>query len=158
LNYSDDNIFSTFHNGSTFHGDQTGEVLAVTEMKRTKLETYERSFETQSGFLVLVKPEGKHYSLSFKRQIGTPPISSVLLTADEAKRLSNFLEPGYDAVASGFQSGEDGDVQYSQFTHLLPKYDGKSNTGGLLPLIIGTMTLFAVIAVIAYQIKFHHGL
>lgn len=57
----------------------------------SRRQAVERSFETQSGYLVLIKQLGSRYALSFKRQIGTPPSSSIFLTADEAKRLSNMF-------------------------------------------------------------------
>ncbi len=89
MTHPDDYVQST----TPFYGDQTGEVFALKEEAQPELESYDRSFETQSGFLVLVKPVGNRYSLSFKRQLGTPPTSSIFLTADEAVRLANILGP-----------------------------------------------------------------
>jgi K+/H+ antiporter YhaU regulatory subunit KhtT len=138
-----------------FYGDETGEVFSVKEAERPKLETYTHSFETQSGFLVIVKPIGNVYSLSFKRQLGTPPTSFVTLTPDEARRLSNLLGPKFQPEAAEAYAEEMEMAEYSFAKHA-PKY-GKNSFGGPLAVIIGTMTLLVVIAIVTYQIKFHTG-
>src|ERR1700728_4549269 len=86
MKYPDD----TTQPRNQFYGDQTGEIFTLTEKSAEfAAEHTESSFETQSGYLVLVKQLGSRLALSFKRQIGTPPTSSIFLTNDEAKRLAN---------------------------------------------------------------------
>ncbi len=137
-----------------FYGDETGEVFAVKEEERPKLETYQHYFETQSGFLVIVKPIGNIYSLSFKRQLGTPPTSFISLTPDEARRLSNLLGPKFEAEAADGYAADDVNIaEYTSFARHSPKY-GKTTFGGRLAVIVGTLTLFVVIAIITYQLKF----
>jgi hypothetical protein len=53
--------------------------------------TTERVVDTQSGFLVVIKKIDTRLALSVKRRIGTPPVSSILLTPDESLKLSNIL-------------------------------------------------------------------
>lgn len=149
MNHPDDHIDIK----ASFQGDETGEVFAVKEAEPLHIESYGRSFETQSGFLVLVKPIGNRYSLSFKRQIGTPPTSSIFLTPDEARRLSNLLGPNFESDTADPYT--DNASQF-EFASLSPKY-GKSNSGGHLVAIVGTLTLIVVIAVVAYQLRFHTG-
>jgi len=89
MKYPDD----TTRPKTPFYGDQTGEIFTVPEKSTPFVEEHtERSFETQSGYVVLVKHLGSRLALSFKRQIGTPPTSSIFLTNDEAKRLANVLD------------------------------------------------------------------
>lgn len=138
---------------TSFLGDATGEVFAVKEASTLSRQPIERSFETQSGFLVLVKPVGNRYSLSFKRQIGTPPTSSIFLTPDEARRLSNLLGPDFESDTADPYAGN---ISEFEFASLSPKY-GKSSANNHLVAIVGTLTLIVVIAVVAYQLKFHTG-
>ncbi len=140
-----------------FYGDETGEVFAPKEEERPILETYEHHFETQSGFLVIVKSIGNVYSLSFKRQLGTPPTSFISLTPDEALRLSNLLGPKFEAeTVDGYPVDDVEVAEYTSFARHSPKY-GKTTFGGRLAVIVGTLTLFVVIAIIAYQLKFAGG-
>ena len=74
-----------------FYSNETGASLLGQQEPSAKLQAVERSFETQSGYLVLIKQLGSRYALSFKRQIGTPPTSSIFLTADEGQRLANIF-------------------------------------------------------------------
>jgi len=78
-----------------FRDDETAGTFS--EEIHSRRQTVERSFETQSGYLVLIKQLGSRYALSFKRQIGTPPSSSIFLTSDEAKRLSNMFGSNHQA-------------------------------------------------------------
>jgi hypothetical protein len=150
LSHSEDYIETS----TPFYGDKTGEVFAVKEEESAKLETYEHHFETQSGFLVIVKPIGNTYSLSFKRQLGTPPTSFISLTPDEARRLSNLLGPKFEAEAvDGYPVDEANIAEYTSFARHSPKY-GKTTFGGRLAVIAGTLTLLVVIAIITYQLKF----
>src|SRR5579864_4738829 len=66
-------------------GDTRGDLLSVHLDTLSRNQAVERSFETQSGYMVLIKQLGSRYALSFKRQIGTPPTSSIFLTSDEAR-------------------------------------------------------------------------
>ena len=74
-----------------FHDDETAEKLIDSQESFPTHQAVERSFETQSGYLVLIKQLGSRYALSFKRQIGTPPTSSIFLTVDEGQRLANIF-------------------------------------------------------------------
>jgi len=47
--------------------------------------------DTQSGFLVVIKRIDSRLALSVKRRLGTPPVSSILLTPDESLKLSRIL-------------------------------------------------------------------
>ncbi len=57
----------------------------------TPTVTAEKTVDTQSGFKITIKPSGDQQSLSVKRQVGTVPSSSILLTPDESLKLSRIL-------------------------------------------------------------------
>ena len=143
MNHPDDYVQST----TPFYGDQTGEVFALKEEAPPELESYDRSFETQSGFLVLVKPVGNRYSLSFKRQLGTPPTSSIFLTPDEAHRLANILGPNpIELVHTQMSSAE------SQNKFKLRRARSRADLFNFpTVLFIVTIVLFAVTAMIIYN-------
>ncbi len=71
--------------------------------------TQERVVDTQSGFLVVVRRLEERLGLSFKRRVGTPPTSSIVLTPDESLKLSRILsssisglgDPAADDLFSG---------------------------------------------------------
>lgn len=151
MSYSDDQLSTN----KPFYGDESGDIFALLDEKRSKTEMYTHSFETQSGFLVIVKPSEDSYSMSFRRQIGTPPNSSITLTVDEAKRLSNLLGPRFDAEAVEGYTADDA-AEYTSFARHAPKY-GKANKGGGLAIIVGTATLCLIIAIFTYQMKVHTG-
>ncbi len=148
MNYSDDYVNST----APFQGDETGEVFAIKEQEAIKLSPYERSFETQSGFLVLVKPVGSRFSLSFKRQIGTLPSSSISLTPDEAHRLANILKPNPNSEDE-MDYAQDGRTAYINLVR--PVRSKQSRVVEATVLILGTVLMCSVMVVIAYQL--HHG-
>ncbi len=82
-----------------FTGDSSGQIFDLPDMVSGSPTTSERVVDTQSGFLLVVKKLNDRLALSIKRNVGTPPSSSVSLTQDESSRLSRIL-------ASSF-SGED---------------------------------------------------
>jgi hypothetical protein len=112
-------------------------------------QTVDRSFEIQSGYLVVIKQLGSRYALSFKRQIGTPPTSSIFLTADEGKRLANMFSAGIDPKAFNTET----------FTHIEPI--GRFRTRGRSPLTMPTtlflisLTLWAAFAILVFQMQPH---
>jgi hypothetical protein len=76
---------------STFSGDETGDIFDAPDVVRQSPTTTERVVDTQSGFLVVIKRVDTRLSLSVKRRLGTPPVSSILLTPDESLKLSRIL-------------------------------------------------------------------
>ena len=74
-----------------FYGDSTGEIFDTPDLVLQSPTTTDRVVDTQSGFLVVVKQLGSRSALSVKRRLGTPPVSSILLTPDETLRLSRAL-------------------------------------------------------------------
>lgn len=76
---------------STFSGDETGDIFDAPDVVRQSPTTTERVVDTQSGFLVVIKRIDTRFSLSVKRRLGTPPVSSILLTPDESLKLSKIL-------------------------------------------------------------------
>lgn len=93
-----------------FSGD--GSVFDLPDVLLQSPTTTERIVDTQSGFLVVVKRLGDRLGISFKRRVGTPPTSQVLLSPDESIKLSRILsttlmgveEPVFD---DEFVSAED---------------------------------------------------
>jgi len=77
-----------------FSGDETGAIFDAPDLVLDSPTTSERVVETQSGFLVVVKRQEDRQALSVKRRLGTPPTSSVSLTADESVKLSRILGDG----------------------------------------------------------------
>jgi hypothetical protein len=59
--------------------------------KLTSLQEKESALETQSGFMIVLKGKGDSLTLSVRRRVGTPPNSSVSLTPDEVRHLTNLL-------------------------------------------------------------------
>jgi hypothetical protein len=74
-----------------FSGDGSGQIFEMPDMVAGSPTTSERVVDTQSGFLVVIKRLNDHLCLSIKRQIGTPPNSSVSLTPDESLKLSRII-------------------------------------------------------------------
>jgi hypothetical protein len=74
-----------------FQGDRTGAIFDNPDLVLQSPATSERVVDTQSGFLVVVRRLGTRSTLSVKRRLGTPPVSSILLTPDEARKLSRIL-------------------------------------------------------------------
>jgi hypothetical protein len=74
-----------------FFGDETGEIFETPDLVFHSPTTTERVVDTQSGFLVVVKRVDSRLALSVKRRLGTPPVSSILLTPDESLKLSRIL-------------------------------------------------------------------
>jgi hypothetical protein len=72
-----------------FSGD--GSVFDLPDVLLQSPTTTERVVDTQSGFLVVVKRLGDRLGISFKRRVGTPPTSQVLLSPDESIKLSRIL-------------------------------------------------------------------
>jgi hypothetical protein len=87
---------------STFSGDETGDIFDAPDVVRQSPTTTERVVDTQSGFLVVIKRVDTRLSLSVKRRLGTPPVSSILLTPDESLKLSRIL--GSSRADSNFSS------------------------------------------------------
>ncbi len=87
MSYSDDPASPA----TPFSGDETGEIFQAPDLVLDSPTTSERFVETQSGFLVVVKQQEDKQALSVKRQLGTPPTSSVVLTPDESVKLSRIL-------------------------------------------------------------------
>ncbi len=125
------------------------------ENERSQVDSFERSFETQSGFLVLVKPIGNRLSLSFKRQIGTPPISSIFLTPDEATRLANILGPDADLDTESIDYSRI-EAEASYINLLRPVRSKRSRVVETMILLMGTLILCAVMVIIAYQLHHSH--
>ncbi|MBX9725245.1 MAG: hypothetical protein K2X81_27825, partial [Candidatus Obscuribacterales bacterium] len=80
-----------------FSGDNSGQIFDMPDMVAESPTTTERVLDTQSGFLVVVKRLGDKLALSVKRQIGTPPSSSIALTPDETVKLSKILASSFAA-------------------------------------------------------------
>ena len=74
-----------------FVGDETGSIFDSPDLVSQSPTTTERVVDTQSGFLVVIKKIDTRLALSVKRRIGTPPVSSILLTPDESLKLANIL-------------------------------------------------------------------
>src|ERR1700677_4082771 len=74
---------------ASFSGDS--DFFESPDVVRTSPTTTERVVDTQSGFLVVLKQIDSRLSLSVKRRLGTPPVSSILLTPDECLKLSRIL-------------------------------------------------------------------
>jgi hypothetical protein len=87
LSYSDGNQTPT----PSFSGDETGKIFDNPDIVRQSPLTDERSVDTQSGFLVVVKTHNGKIALFVKRKVGTPPSSAIYLTPDESLRLSGIL-------------------------------------------------------------------
>lgn len=87
MTYADDHASPE----APFAGDETGAIFDHPDLVLQSPTTAERIVDTQSGFIVVIKHLGKRLSLSVRRRIGTPPASSILLTADESVKLSNIL-------------------------------------------------------------------
>jgi hypothetical protein len=78
-----------------FSGDGTGEIFDQPDIVYQSPTTSERIVDTQSGYLVVLKAvEQGRQCLYVKRRLGTPPSSSILLTRDEALKLSRILVGG----------------------------------------------------------------
>lgn len=84
-----------------FSGDSSGHIFDMPDMVATSPTTTERVVDTQSGFLVVIKKMGDRLALSIKRNIGTPPSSSVSLTPDESVKLSRILSTSLNAEDEG---------------------------------------------------------
>ncbi len=78
-----------------FSGDETGSIFDAPDLVLQSPTTTERTVETQSGFLVVIKRLEERLALSVKRCLGTPPSSSVLLTPDESLKLARILSDGH---------------------------------------------------------------
>ncbi len=87
MSYSEDQTSPA----APFSGDSSGHIFDMPDMVATSPTTTERVVDTQSGFLVVIKKIGDRLALSIKRNIGTPPSSSVSLTPDESLKLSRIL-------------------------------------------------------------------
>jgi hypothetical protein len=101
---------------ASFRDDETVRAF-VDQQESPRRQAVERSFETQSGYLVLIKQLGSRYALSFRRQIGTPPSSSIFLTADEAKRLSNMFGSNSQQQPAFPLSAEETQLTIDSLTH-----------------------------------------
>ena len=130
--------------------DETARAFPALTADRSRHQAVERSFETQSGYLVLIKQLGSRYALSFKRQIGTPPSSSIFLTSDEAKRLSNMFgsdsrqQNEYHTSAENFKEKIDS---------LRSLRNRRRKSAFIMPttLFIISLALWAVLAKLAFQ-------
>ena len=91
MSYSEDQTSPA----APFSGDGTGQIFETPDMIAGSPTTSERVVDTQSGFLVVVKKLGDRLALSVKRNVGTPPSSSVSLTPDESLKLSRILSTGF---------------------------------------------------------------
>jgi hypothetical protein len=87
LSFSDDHASPA----APFFGDETGEIFETPDVVFHSPTTTERVVDTQSGFLVVIKRIDSRLALSVKRRLGTPPVSSILLTPDESLKLSRIL-------------------------------------------------------------------
>jgi hypothetical protein len=85
--FSDDSITPA----APSSGDETGDIFKAPDMVWQSPTTTERVVDTQSGFLVVVRRVDSRLALSVKRRLGTPPVSSILLTPDESLKLSYIL-------------------------------------------------------------------
>jgi len=84
---------------ASFSGD--GDYFDSPDVVRTSATTTERVVDTQSGFLVVLKQVDNRTALSVKRRLGTPPVSSILLTPDECLKLSRILASNHSQTSSG---------------------------------------------------------
>ncbi len=87
MSFSDDHASQA----APFFGDETGEIFDAPDVVFESPTTTERVVDTQSGFLVVIKRVDSRLALSVKRRLGTPPVSSILLTPDESLKLSKIL-------------------------------------------------------------------
>ncbi|HEY9713556.1 MAG TPA: hypothetical protein V6C72_08795 [Chroococcales cyanobacterium] len=87
MSYSDDYASPA----ADFSGGEGGDIFESPDMVQGSPTTSERVLDTQSGFLVVVKAVDKKLALSVKRRLGTPPASSILLTAEESQKLARIL-------------------------------------------------------------------
>lgn len=107
MSYSEDQTSPA----APFSGDSSGHIFDTPDLVATSPTTTERVVDTQSGFLVVVKNLNDRLALSIKRNIGTPPSSSVSLTPDESVKLSRIL-------ATSLVAADDND---------LAEYSGRSS-------------------------------
>lgn len=99
MSYSDDQASQA----APFFGDGSGSVFDTPDMLLQSQTTSERIIDTQSGFLVVVKKQAgpkAGQELYVRRQLGTPPSSSVALTPDESIRLSRVLIQGIPSTGN----------------------------------------------------------
>lgn len=94
MSYSEDQTPPT----APFSGDASGQIFETPDMVATSPETTERVVDTQSGFLLVVKKVSDRLALSIKRNVGTPPSSSVSMTPDESLKLSRILASSFSDV------------------------------------------------------------
>ena len=138
-----------------FHGNETGGSAFSTEHEPlNRRQAVERSFETQSGYLVLIKQLGSRYALSFKRQIGTPPTSSIFLTADEGQRLANIFD-STQRKRTEYNPIEDMRQNISAIRNL---QSPRRKTLVVMPAILFliSVALSIVLAVLAYRLQVGH--
>jgi hypothetical protein len=103
LSFSDDHASQA----APFFGDETGEIFDAPDVVFESPTTTERVVDTQSGFLVVIKRVDSRLALSVKRRLGTPPVSSILLTPDESLKLSKILAGPQATNGSGKLKGAD---------------------------------------------------
>lgn len=96
MTYSDDSASPA----SQFTGDSNGKIFDLPDLLPNSPTTTERVVDTQSGFLVVIKRLGERLGLAVKRQMGTPPSSTIILTPDEALKLSRILGTSFGAEPS----------------------------------------------------------
>lgn len=87
MSYSDDYTSPA----TPFSGDETGDIFGTPDVVSNSPTTSERVVDTQSGFLVVIRKVDSRVALSVKRRLGTPPVSQILLTPDESRKLSRIL-------------------------------------------------------------------
>ena len=138
---------------AAFRDDETAQAFADQQESHTRRQTVERSFETQSGYLVLIKQLGSRYALSFKRQIGTPPTSSIFLTADEGQRLSNML--GSNSCREDEHSAPVNDLNKNiDSLKSLPNRRRQSAITMPTLLFLISLVLWTVLAMLVFQLQF----
>ncbi len=119
MSFSDDHASSA----APFFGDETGEIFDAPETGALLPAGSERLVDTQSGFIVVVKRVDSRQSLSVRRRLGTPPVSSVLLTPDESLKLSRILAgPAYAEKGSRWRAAKGFEDQ-----HVLRFEQGEAN-------------------------------
>lgn len=123
MSYSDDPTSAP----APFSGD--GGVFDHPDVLLQSPLTAERVVDTQSGFLVVVRKLEERLGLSFKRRVGTPPTSSILLTPDESLKLSRILA---GSLAGMSDSGDDS-ISGSQMPGRRRLTLGSLNVGGSRP-------------------------
>jgi len=135
---------------ASFHGNETAGIFLDQQENYPKRQAVERSFETQSGYLVLIKQLGSRYALSFKRQIGTPPTSSIFLTADEGQRLANIL--GSNSRQQNDCSDSTNELE-QHLTSIRPSRNRRRRSAIMMPTILFTVSLvlWIVLAILVYQ-------